>query len=160
MPRDLSKLPDYMKQREKQGQEYQDRILGQFDAYRKESENQGAKYQDAILEQFAAYRKASERQGQEYADRRTQQGDEYAAKRQKQGDEYKAAMRAYGDARSDYEETRRKAISGAEAMLETIYVNYGRAFKGTVTQRWGTLAAIMAGLVVLLVIFQKRKDVV
>ena len=69
-------------------------------------------------------------------------------------------MQDYGDQRADYEKVRQKAISGSEAMLETVYDNYGRAFKGTAAQRWVTLGIIMAVLVVFLVIFQKRKDVV
>lgn len=138
MPTDLRKMQDYMDQQKLDGK----------------------KYQDAILEQFSEYRKDSERQGQLYSDQRTRQGDEYAALRQKQGDEYKKQMQAYGDARSAYEEARQKAISGAESMLETMYDNFGRAFRGKVTERWSALVAIMAGLTGLLVFFQKRKDVI
>ena len=117
-------------------------------------------YKDTILNQFGEYRKLSEKQGQTYGDARTVQGDAYAEQRQKQGDTYKKAMTAYADQRSAYEEARQKAISSAEAILETVYDNYGRAFRGSVTQRWAILGAIMAGLLVLLMFFQKRKDVI
>ena len=69
-------------------------------------------------------------------------------------------MVAYGDQRSAYEEARQKAINSAEAILKTIYDNYGRAFRGTVMERWGILGGIIAGLLGLLLFFQKRKDVV
>jgi hypothetical protein len=112
------------------------------------------------LDQFTEYRADSQYQGDVYSQLRTQQGDEYAALRQIQGDEYKQAMQAYGDERANWQESREKAISSAEALLETTYDNYGRAFRGTVISRWFALTVIMAVLTVLVTYFQKRKDVV
>ncbi|HEY9076213.1 MAG TPA: FHA domain-containing protein [Anaerolineaceae bacterium] len=137
-PTDPRKLQEYMDQRQEQGRQYQ----------------------EVILKQFEDYRADSERQGQQYSSQRTRQGDEYAALRQRQGDEYERAMRAYGDERSAYEEIRQKAIGSAEGILETIYDNYGRAFRGNVWQRWGILVGLMGGISALLLYFQKRKDVV
>ncbi len=131
-----------------------------FGEYMAQSQSQGSRYQDAILAQFDEYRRLSEVQGAVYSDLRTLQGDEYASLRQQQGDDYRVAMQRYGDERSAYEQARQKAISGAEALLETVYDNYGQAFQGTVAGRWARLGGIMGGLVVLLLVFQKRKDVV
>ena len=38
--------------------------------------------------------------------------------------------------------------------------NYGQTIKGTVTSRWIAMGGIMAALLVLIFVFQKRKDVV
>ena len=131
-----------------------------FGKYMDASKEDGKKYQDSILDQFTDYRKASEKQGAAYGDQRTKQGDDYAIIRQQQGDQYETAMKKYADEKSVYQESRQKAISSAEAILETMYDNYGRAFKGTVPERWGILGTIIAVLMGLLVFFQKRKDVI
>jgi len=120
---------------------------------------QGSEYQDQILDQFTGYRKDSQDQGQVYADVRTQQGDEYAALRQEQGDTYQVEMQTYADERSEYEEARQKAISGAETMLDTINTNFGRAFLGDASDRWVRLVIIMIGLLLMLIGFQKMKDI-
>jgi ABC-type multidrug transport system ATPase subunit/pSer/pThr/pTyr-binding forkhead associated (FHA) protein len=129
-------------------------------SYMDQSRDQGQVYQNMTLDQFTEYRADSQYQGDVYSQLRTQQGDEYAALRQIQGDEYKQAMQAYGDERANWQESREKAISSAEALLETTYDNYGRAFRGTVISRWFALTVIMAVLTVLVTYFQKRKDVV
>ena len=69
-------------------------------------------------------------------------------------------MTQYIDERSDYEEMRQKAISSAESLLQNMYDSYAHVFKGSVSERWVNLAAILAGLLVLITIFQKRKDVI
>jgi len=45
-------------------------------------------------------------------------------------------------------------------MLETIYDNYGRAFRGSLAERWAALLGIMGGLLLAVLVVQKRKDVV
>jgi|GEM_PF-5981701 len=122
-------------------------------------EDQGKEYQDLTLEQYSGNRLASQAQGNTYAGFRTQQDDEYSALRQAQGVEYQQAMHNYGDERSKWQESREKAISSAEALLETTPDSYGRAFKGTVASRWLALIAIMIGLTAPVTFFQKRKDV-
>ena len=138
MPSNQSLMQEYMDQRQEQGDEYQAVILGQFDEYRDDSQEQGLYYSDLL----------------------TSQGDNYAEMRQQQGEEYQAAMQQYGNQRSGYEEARQKAIMSAEAVLEMIYDNFGQAFRGTVLGRWFNLSLIMAVLMVLLVYFQKRKDII
>jgi ABC-type multidrug transport system ATPase subunit/pSer/pThr/pTyr-binding forkhead associated (FHA) protein len=123
-------------------------------------QEQGNIYQDAILDQFEEYRLDSQAQGDVYSEVRTEQGDEYSELRQQQGDEYSDAMQLYGDERSEWQESREKAISSAEGMLGSIYDNYQQTFQGTVVGRWVNLTLIMAALLVFVLVFQKRKDVV
>ena len=137
-PSDPREMDTYMDQRQDQGNEYQDSILGQFDGYRDDSKEQGAAYSDV----------------------RTQQGDQYADFREQQGDEYATAMEKYGDERAEWQESRDKAINSAEAVLGSIYDNFSQAFRGTVVGRWSILGVIMAVLLVTVLVFQKRKDVV
>lgn len=99
-------------------------------------------------------------QGQEYQEGRQEQGDEYQALREEQGDEYTDQMTAYGDAKADWQRARERAIQGAEGRLKSIFENYGRAFRGALLARWGAMLGIMAVLIVLIIFFQRRKDVV
>jgi ABC-type multidrug transport system ATPase subunit/pSer/pThr/pTyr-binding forkhead associated (FHA) protein len=122
------------------------RAMGEYMDLQQE---QGEQYQDAIMEQMEVYRQDSEDQGQIYSDIRSAQGDEY-----------QEMMRTYGDERSDWQENREKAISSAEGILETIYDNYGRAFSGSVSMRWLVTVGLMFGFLGVVLIFQKRKDVI
>jgi len=137
-PSDPRKMGEYMDQRQSQGQEYQ----------------------NSILDQFTGYRLDSQVQGQGYSEMRTEQGDEYSTLRQAQGDEYSAAMRVYGDDRAQWQETREKAISSAEALLATVYDNYGQTLKGSIFARWVNMLLIMLVLLSMIFFFQKRKDVI
>ena len=132
----------------------------QFGAYLTGLQAQGQDYKDRTARQFEVYRQASEAQGADYAQARQTQGDQYAAARQAQGDQYSADMRAYSNTRANWQESREKAIGSAEGRLEAIYDNYSQAFRGSLAERWDALLAIMAGLLVVVLIFQKRKDVV
>ena len=84
---------------------------------------------------------------------------EYAQLREKQAQEFKEQMRAYGDQRAEWEKKRGKAIATSEGIIKAIVDNYGRAFKGGVTERWSSMAALMVVALALVMIFQKRKDV-
>jgi len=128
--------------------------------YMDQRQVQGQEYQDSILKQFDQYRLDSQVQGQGYSTLRTEQGDEYAVLRQEQGDQYSTEMRTYGDERAAWQETREKAISSGEALLGTIYDNFGHTLKGGLGQRWLALIAINAFLLVAVLFFQRRKDVV
>jgi hypothetical protein len=137
-PSNPALMADYMDDRTEQGSEYQDQILAQFEDYRLESQEQGAWYSDL----------------------RTEQGDEYKDLRQEQGDEYSEAMQAYGDERAEWQEARDKAISSAEGVLGAIYDNFPQIYEGSVFGRWMTTGGIILGLLGLVLVFQKRKDVV
>ncbi|MGQ9555505.1 MAG: FHA domain-containing protein [Anaerolineae bacterium] len=128
-------------------------------------------YQRRSREQGEEYRKLLEAQGQEYADMRQaqddqyqalreEQSDEYAIAMREQGDEYSDAMRRYGDEREAWQRNREKAISAAEGNIKMIVGSYGSAFSGTVFERWFAMSVIMLVLFIMVIAFQKRKDVV
>jgi len=117
-------------------------------------------YMDDMQAQGDEYQEMRERQGDEYRDLREQQGDEYQEMREGQGDEYEAQMSEYADARAEWQRSREQAIGGAEGILKSIFEGYGRAFRGSYVSRWITMCVICFGLLILILVFQKRKDVV
>ncbi|MBE9506668.1 MAG: hypothetical protein IMY86_01340, partial [Chloroflexi bacterium] len=120
-----------------------------FGAYMDDMQDQGDEYQDV-----------REEQGDEYQDLREEQGDEYQDVREEQGDKYEAAMEEYADDRAEWQRNREQAIGGAEGMLKSIFEGYGHAFRGGCSERWSIMGLIMVGLLILIVVFQKRKDTV
>jgi hypothetical protein len=128
---------------------YLDRIL-----------QQSEEYQKLVADQFEQYRLDSLIQGKTYSERRTAQGDEYADLQQAQGDEYSELMRIYGDERAAWQESRVKAISSAEALLAAFYDKFHQVFAGSIIGRWAIMLLIQLGLFLLIVLAQKRKDVV
>jgi hypothetical protein len=148
-PQNPQDMGGYMDDREAQGDDYQ--------AIR---EDQGDEYQDIRQAQGDEYQDQRQAQGDQYADQRQTQGDQYQSQREAQGDEYADQMEIWGEDKAEWQRSREKAIQGAEGMLKSIFENYGTTFKGTVATRWAAMGAIMAGLVILIIVFQKRKDVV
>ena len=61
---------------------------------------------------------------------------------------------------TEWETKRGKAIATAEGKIKAIWDNYGRTFKGGLMERWLAMSGIMAVVLVLVIVFQKRKDVV
>jgi hypothetical protein len=84
----------------------------------------------------------------------------YQDVREEQGDKYEAAMEEYADDRAEWQRNREQAIGGAEGMLKSIFEGYGHAFRGGCSERWSIMGLIMVGLLILIVVFQKRKDTV
>ncbi|MBC8496660.1 MAG: hypothetical protein H8D37_03265, partial [Chloroflexi bacterium] len=132
----------------------------EMEAYMEDQRAQGQEQQDAIMDQFEGYRLDSQDQGQVYADLMDAQGDEYADLRQEQADEYTDAMQDYGDERAEWVKNREKAINSAESLLGAMYDDYGYVFGGSIVTRWVVLGVIMVGYIIIMLIFQKRKDVV
>jgi hypothetical protein len=117
-------------------------------------------YRALVEKQQRDYGEVLKQQDQEYAAARQAQGIEYAKLRGKQADDYRDKMRVYGDQRTEWEKKRGKAIAIAEGKIKAIMDNYGRTFQGGLVERWAAMAGIMAVVFVLLMVFQKRKDVV
>jgi len=115
-------------------------------------------YMDDMQAQGGEYQDLRQAQGDEYQDLREEQGDAYQDLREKQGDEYEDAMKGYADERADWQRHREQAIGGAEGLLKSIFEGYGRAFQGSYTTRWVMTCLILAGLLGLTIVFQKRKD--
>jgi hypothetical protein len=99
-------------------------------------------------------------QGGEYQALREEQGDEYQDIRQAQGDEFEAEMEVYSDEFADWKQSRDQAIGSAEGLLAAIFEGYGSTFRGHYAGRWLSLLIISGVTTVLIVVFQKRKDVV
>jgi len=131
-----------------------------MEAYMDDQRAQGQEQQDAIMDQFEEYRLQGQDQGQVYADQMDAQGDVYADMRQEQADEYTDVMQDYGDERADWVKNREKAINSAESLLGAMYDDYGYVFGGSIITRWIILGVIMVVYILIMVIFQKRKDVV
>jgi hypothetical protein len=106
------------------------------------------------------YQNDREKQGKEYADLRIQQGNDYGKLRTQQGDEYAQAMKDYGNEREKWQRDRTRAISSAENMIKAVWDNNKTSFKGDVYSRWFVMCAIVLVVFGLLIVFQKRKDVV
>ena len=61
---------------------------------------------------------------------------------------------------TDWEKNRQQAIGAAETIPGIIYDDYGITFQGFVELRWIYIGLICLGEFILILIFQKRKDVV
>jgi hypothetical protein len=134
--------------------------LGDQNTFRAQVEKQQRDYGEVLRQQGQEYAIAHEAQSQEYSRVREAQGIEYARQREKQGQEYRDKMRVYGDQRTEWEKKRGTAIAIAEGKIKAIVDNYGRTFKGGLVERWAAMTGIMLVVFVLVVAFQKRKDVV
>jgi pSer/pThr/pTyr-binding forkhead associated (FHA) protein/ABC-type multidrug transport system ATPase subunit len=133
---------------------------GDFEQYQEDMKAQGEEYQALREQQGEEYQQLREEQGDEYRSLSEEQGSEYQDLREQQGDEFESSMEDYGDARSDWQRNREQAIGGAEGLLKALFEGYGHAFRGSYIGRWLISSAIGAGLLVLIVVFQKRKDTV
>jgi hypothetical protein len=107
-----------------------------------------------------AYAKKRERQGQEYQKRREEQGEEYRKLTEQQFTEYQNRSEQYGEDLRDWQSDREKAVRGAEGMIDGIYKTYAPALEGNVEMGWLALGVISIVVLVLTMIFQKRKDVI
>jgi gas vesicle protein len=128
--------------------------------------------QPGLFGDMSAYQRQREKQGQEYQQLREKQGQEYQQAREKQGQEYQKLVEKqmqefedraggeYQDKLRAWENKRRTAISTAEENIKVIYKNFGQAFGGTPVERWVPMTVIMFVVLALVMIFQKRKDVV
>jgi ABC transport system ATP-binding/permease protein len=72
---------------------------------------------------------------------------------------YRKAMDRWQDQLSRWKEKRGTAIASGEALITRVRRTQGGSFAVNVRQHWGILAALQAGMLGLLMIVQKRKDV-
>jgi ABC-type multidrug transport system ATPase subunit len=107
-----------------------------------------------------AYAKKREQQGADYQKKREAQGEEYRDLTEAQFEEYQDSMESYGEDLRGWQSDREKAVRGAEGMIEAIYKQYKPALEGDVEKSWLALGLISGVVLILIVIFQKRKDVI
>jgi ABC transport system ATP-binding/permease protein len=72
---------------------------------------------------------------------------------------YRKAMDRWQDQLSRWKEKRGTAIASGEALITRVRRTQGGSFDVNVRQHWGILAALQAGMLGLLMVVQKRKDV-
>jgi ABC-type multidrug transport system ATPase subunit/predicted component of type VI protein secretion system len=113
-----------------------------------------------MLDDQNAYAQKREKQGQDYQKKREDQGEEYRKLTEKQFEDYQTQMDQYGEDLRDWQSDREKAVRGAEGMIDAIYKQYQPALEGDVKKGWLALGTISAVVLVLTVVFQKRKDVI
>ncbi len=128
----------------------------EFSQYMEDRLNQAGEYQVSVSEQFEQYRLDNIAQYEEYTHLRTSQVHEYADLREAQVDEYFTAMRTHNNERS----SRDKAVNRAEILLGSFYDNYHQIFQGTLVGRWVAIIFIQLGIFILIILAQKRKDLV
>ena len=132
-----------------------------MNAYQRQREKQGQEYQQAREKQGLEYQQAREKQGLEYQQAREKQGQDYQKLVEKQMREFEdRESKGYEDRLTDWRTKRTKTIGAAEGKIKAIVDNYGRTFKGGVVGRWTAMAAIILVVLVLVMIFQKRKDTI
>jgi hypothetical protein len=143
------RVNSYQSTREAQMREYQATREAQFVPVQQDMENQVEDYRHGVETQIAQHVEVQKQGLEQYQDQSVQQFEDYSIE-----------MENYGDTLSVWERDRQSAIAAAEATLAAIYDNYGRAFKGSLVSRWIYILLISFGEFILILIFQKRKDVV
>jgi ABC-type multidrug transport system ATPase subunit len=113
-----------------------------------------------LLDDQNAYARKREQQGQDYQKKREQQGEEYRTLTEKQFSDYQDEMEGYGEDLRAWQSDREKAVRGAEGMIEGVYKLYKPALSGDVEKGWMALGIISVVVLVLTMVFQKRKDVI
>lgn len=114
----------------------------------------------SALSEQEAYAKRREEQGQEYQALREEQGEEYRDLTEGQFEAYQDESEQYGDELRAWESDREKAVRGAEGLIESIYKAYGVTMEADVEQAWLALGIISGVVFALILVFQKRKDVI
>ncbi len=105
----------------------------------------------------AQARYQEEMQRYEEAMRQYQQDIEAYQDRVKQ---YRGAMDVWQTQYSEWKEKRDSAIGDAEGLIRKFHEDYGNTFNVNLVRHWGALGLIMVIMFGLLVLVQKRKDVV
>jgi ABC-2 type transporter len=110
--------------------------------------------------QLPQYQAALQAQMAQYMKGQIGQAGAYTQAVQDQYKDYITRVGTYTTDEQDWQTQRQATIGSAERQLERIMDLYGPAFSGTVATRWWNLAAIVAGLLILIFVFQKLKDIV
>jgi len=125
-------------------------IFGDTAAYQRQREQQGLEWQ-----------RAREKQGQEWQQAREKQGLEYQKLAEKQMQDYQdIQMKDYQKRLEAWKTARTEAIGTAEGKIRGVFKQYGQAFRGGVLERWFAMSVILIVVFGLVIVFQKRKDVV
>jgi ABC transport system ATP-binding/permease protein len=143
-----------------QANQYKLNTEKQFEDYRLTREAQFTDYSNVVSGQLDDYQGVVKKQVNTHVDLEVNNMKTYGNKVENQFQDYSNQMQSYGDTMSDWEKNRQQAVGSAETILGIVYDDYGRTFQGYVEVRWIYLGLICIGEFILILIFQKRKDVV
>jgi len=85
--------------------------------------------------------------------------DEIAAY-QKQVDQYQQDVDQWQEKYTNWKEKYEGAIGKAEAIISSFHKDYGATFNVNVSRHWSILSSLIAGMFGLIVLVQKRKDII
>jgi hypothetical protein len=128
--------------------------------YLQRVQEQEDEYQQIVADQFEQYRLDSLAQHEDFLLSLSDQTDAYLAANQDQADQFANALQAYGDELAGWQKDREPAIKRAEALLSSIFDNFRQVFLGSVLERWLFLGLIQFGLLILLTIALRFKDMI
>jgi ABC-type multidrug transport system ATPase subunit/predicted component of type VI protein secretion system len=140
-------------------EEYRDESMENNEIYFGERSDQMSTYYDQRSDQMTDYFDTVQDQFSDYSDQQKQSMEDYMDVRQGQAESYSSALDQYGNDLADWQRNRQKAVSAAENVLKSVLEKFGRAFKGGVEQRWLVLGIQSAIMFALILVFQKRKDI-
>ena len=143
-----------------QGNQYKLNTEKQFEDYRLTREAQFTDYSNTVSHQIDNYQVVVKKQINTHIDLEVNNMKTYGNKVENQFQSYSNQMQSYGDTMTDWEKNRQQAIGAAETILGIVFDDYGRTFQGYVETRWAIIGLICFGEFILILIFQKRKDVV
>jgi hypothetical protein len=143
-----------------QANQYKLNTEKQMEEYRQTREAQFTDYKGDVIVQFDEYQYVVKTQIAEAIDKETTSLEGYADNVENQYRGYETDVRAYGDTITDWERNRQEAIGSAEMLLSIIWNKYNGTFKGVVISRWFYNIVITFVEFILILILQKRKDVV
>jgi hypothetical protein len=143
-----------------QANQYKLNTEKQMDEYRQTREAQFTDYKGNVIVQFDEYQNVVKTQIADSIDKETNSLEGYANNVEGQYRDYETDMRAYGDTITDWERNRQEAIGAAETILGIVWNDYNVTFKGVVVTRWIYNLIIAFIEFILILILQKRKDVV
>jgi ABC-type multidrug transport system ATPase subunit/pSer/pThr/pTyr-binding forkhead associated (FHA) protein len=129
-------------------------------SYLEASLTQQAEYFENQNDSLKLYQEDLKEQNSDFADRQMDQFENFAEESQNQYKDYASEMEIYGEDLSDWSESRKKAINGAEALVTTIYDEYQIILTESPMRSRIALISIILIEFLLILYFQKRKDIV
>ena len=139
--------------------EYRDESLIQSEAYFDERAEQMSEYYDQRSDQMTSYFDDVQVQFADYSEKQKSSMEKYMEKRQGQAEGFSGELDKYGNNLADWQRNRQKAVSAAENVLKNVLQKFGRAFDGTVQDRWLVLGIQSLVMFILILVLQKRKDI-
>ena len=139
--------------------EYRDESLEQSEAYFDERAGQMSEYYDQRSDQMTGYFDSVQDQFSDYSVEQKVSMERYMEKRQGQAEGFSSELDQYGNDLADWQRNRQKAVSAAENVLKNVLQKFGRAFDGTVKDRWIVLGIQSLVMFIGMLLLMKRKDI-